>query len=257
MMNRSSNGHRMIWLEEVDSTNSYMKRLLQELDEEEGLLVVADYQTGGRGQMGSGWSSEKGQNLLFSLLIYPENVAANAQFIISRIASLAVKKTLDQFTDDIRIKWPNDIYWREKKICGMLIENDLFGKRIQNSVIGIGLNVNQESFSPDLPNPVSLRQITGSPYDRVRLIDFFTLEFFELYRNLQRGKFSAIEEEYMLNLYRKNEYHWYEDKNGRFQAIIEDVLPTGHLIMNTLEGEARSYAFKEIKYANVPESKSI
>ncbi len=245
---------RLIRLEDTGSTNSYMKLLLQKEKLGEGTIVVADYQNKGRGQMGNGWSSEKGKNLLFSLLIYPDGVQANAQFIISCIASLAVKNTLDRFTDDIRIKWPNDIYWREKKICGMLIENDLLGKHIKNSVIGIGMNVNQERFPANLPNPVSLKQITGSEQDREYLLDIFTSEFFMLYTEFQNGGVKAIEDEYMLDLYRVNEYHWYKDTNGYFRAIIEDVLPSGHLVVKTRDqGEKRTYAFKEIAFSDAPD----
>lgn len=246
-----SNKRRVIRLEEIGSTNNYLKQLLKEGELAEGSIVIADYQSQGRGQMGNGWSSEKGQNLLFSLLIYPDKVQANEQFIISRVASLAVKNTLDRFTDDIRVKWPNDIYWKDRKIAGMLIENDIMGKHIQNSIIGIGLNINQEQFANELPNPVSLKQITGSTHDRDYILDMFTREFFLLYREVQKGEIKPIEDEYMRDLYRVNEYHWYEDQNGRFQAMIHDVLPSGHLVVKTLgEGDMRKYAFKEIAFVD-------
>jgi BirA family biotin operon repressor/biotin-[acetyl-CoA-carboxylase] ligase len=203
------------------------------------------------GYMGNGWFSEKGKNLLFSLLIYPDNVEANAQFIISRIASLAVKNTLDQFTDDIRIKWPNDIYWKDKKIAGILIENDISGRVITNSIIGIGININQDQFPEELPNPVSLKQVTGSEFDRDYILDNFVREFFLIYREFQNGNEKAIEDEYMLDLYRINDYYWFEDDNGRFKAIIKEVLPSGHLVLKTLEtAEERVYAFKEVSFVD-------
>lgn len=240
---------QIIRLEETESTNLYLKRLLREQHPGEGVVVVADFQTGGRGQMGNTWFSSKGENLLFSLLIYPQSVQANEQFIISRIASLAVKKTLDRFTDDIRIKWPNDIYWKDKKITGMLIENDIEGKYIANSVIGIGVNVNEPFFSSDLPNPVSLRQITGSVLDRYNILHIFLKEFSLFYGNFRKGEIKAIEEEYMRNLYRIDGYYWYEDENGRFMAKIEDVLPSGYLVLKTMDtGEIRKYAFKEVAF---------
>ena len=148
-MNQLSENRMIVKVDETESTNAYMKKLVREERPEEGSLVIADFQTGGRGQMGNSWFSSKGDNLLFSLVIYPKTVRANEQFIISRIASLAIKNTLDQFVDDIRIKWPNDIYWNDKKIAGILIENDLQGNTIDNSVIGIGINVNQEMFPID------------------------------------------------------------------------------------------------------------
>lgn len=250
-MEQLSDERLVIRLKELDSTNNYMKSLVREKQPEEGSVVITDFQTGGRGQMGNGWNSERGRNLLFSLLIYPEDVPANEQFIISRIASLAVKNTLDQFTDDIRIKWPNDIYWKDKKIAGMLIENDVQGRNITNSVIGIGININQELFPEELPNPVSLKQIVGSEQDRDYILDTFIREFFLLYRELQKGDTRAIEDEYMLDLYRINDYYWFNDKNGRFKAMIKEVLPSGHLVLKTLEnGEERIYAFKEVSFTD-------
>lgn len=243
-----SKNRTIVQLDEVDSTNNYLKSLLKDKPEE-GSIVITDFQTSGRGQMGNGWESEKSKNLLFSLLLYPEDLPANEQFIISRIASLAVKNTLDQFVDDIRIKWPNDIFWKDKKIAGMLIENDVQGKYIRNSIVGIGINVNQEVFTSDLPNPVSLSQITGSVQDRDYLLDTFMREFFLLYREFQKKNITEIEDEYMLDLYRVNEYHWYRDENGSFQAKIDTVLPSGYLILKTFEtDELRQYAFKEVSF---------
>jgi BirA family biotin operon repressor/biotin-[acetyl-CoA-carboxylase] ligase len=202
--------------------------------------------------MGNGWVSESGRNLLLSLLIYPEKLLANEQFIISRIASLAVKNCLDQFVDDIRIKWPNDIYWKDKKIAGMLIENDVQGRYIQNSVIGIGININQLNFPDDLPNPISLKQITGIDSDINNIADIFVREFFLLYREFQDGKTNQIEDEYMLDLYRINEYNWFKDENSSFRAIIKEVLPSGHLVLETMnEGELRQYAFKEVSFIDL------
>lgn len=248
-MEQLSNDRKIIHLEETESTNSYLKDLLKSEQLTEGSFVVADFQTGGRGQMGNSWFSSKGDNLLFSILLYPTEIPANEQFVISRITSLAIKNTLDQFTDDIRIKWPNDIYWKDKKIAGILIENSLQGRVIENSIIGIGLNLNQQIFPPELPNPVSLRQITATQFDKSYILDLFLNEFFLLYRSLQHGEKQVIEDEYMLDLYRVNGYYWYEDENGKFQAKIDNVLPSGHLVLKTLEAnEKRMYAFKEVTF---------
>lgn len=248
-MEKLSNERRIIRLEETDSTNRYLKQLVREERPEEGSLVIADYQTEGRGQMGNSWYSGRGDNLLFSLLIYPRQLPANESFILSRVTSLALKNLLDSFTDDIRIKWPNDIYWKDKKIAGILIENDIQGKEIDNTVIGIGLNVNQQIFPVDLANPVSLRQITGIQHNREHLLELFMREFFLLYRDLQEGLKMDIEDEYMLDLYRVNDYYWFEDSTGRFKAIIETVLSSGHLVLRTLDSdEQRRYAFKEVSF---------
>lgn len=250
-MEKLSNERRIIRLEETDSTNRYLKQLVREERPEEGSLVIADYQTEGRGQMGNSWYSGRGDNLLFSLLIYPRQLPGNESFILSRVTSLALKNLLDSFTDDIRIKWPNDIYWKDKKIAGILIENDIQGKEIDNTVIGIGLNVNQQIFPVDLANPVSLRQITGIQHNREHLLELFMREFFLLYRDLQEGLKMDIEDEYMLDLYRVNDYYWFEDSKGRFKAKIETVLSSGHLVLRTLDSdEERRYAFKEVSFMN-------
>lgn len=248
-MDQLDNDRKIVRLEETKSTNSYLKELLKSQRLEEGFVVVADFQTAGRGQRGNSWYSEKGDSLLFSLLIYPKEIPANEQFIISRTISLAIKNTLDEFTDDIRIKWPNDIYWKGRKIAGILIENSLQRKVIKNSIIGIGLNLNQQVFPPELSNPVSLRQITATEQDKDYILDMLLKEFFLLYRGLRRGKKQIIEDEYMLDLYRINGYYWFEDVNGKFRAKIDNVLPSGHLVLKTLEAnEERMYAFKEIAF---------
>ena len=153
----------LIHINETNSTNNYLQSLCSEQKVEELTVVVADFQTSGRGQRGNSWESDPGKNLLFSTVIFPEFLEARRQFLISQIISLAIKEELDTYTTDISIKWPNDIYWKEKKICGMLIENDLMGRNISQSIIGIGININQEIFHSSAPNPVSLLQITECP----------------------------------------------------------------------------------------------
>lgn len=146
----------LIHINETNSTNNYLQSLCSEQKVEELTVIVADFQTSGRGQRGNSWESDPGKNLLFSTVIFPEFLEARRQFLISQIISLAIKEELDTYTSDISIKWPNDIYWKEKKICGMLIENDLMGRNINQSIAGIGININQEIFHSSAPNPVSL-----------------------------------------------------------------------------------------------------
>lgn len=238
-----------IRLEETESTNLYLRQMIKDQNLKEGSMVVADYQTGGRGQVGNTWFSSKGENLLFSLLLQPQNVRANEQFIISRVVSLAVQHALSRFADDIRIKWPNDIYWKDNKIAGMLIENDINGYYITNVVIGIGININQPEFPSQLPNPVSLRQVTGKVWEREDILDIFKEEFFIFYSDFKKGNIKAIEDLYMRNLYWAVGYHTFEDRNGRFMAKIEQVLPSGNLVLKLIDSEeTRIYAFKEVEF---------
>ena len=140
-MNAMIKDFPIINLDETDSTNHYLAQLCDREPISEYTTVRADYQTAGKGQRGNTWESEKGKNLLFSFVLYPTFLKAHRQFLLSQLTALAVKETLELWTDDIRIKWPNDIYWKGKKICGMLIENALQGKCIEECVVGVGLNV--------------------------------------------------------------------------------------------------------------------
>ena len=166
MMSTDNESPRILRVAETTSTNSLLRELVIKESLPEGSVVVADFQTAGRGQIGNVWESEAGKNLMFSTVLYPTCIPANRQFLISQIAALSVKETLDSYTDHVTVKWPNDIYWKDKKICGMLIENDLSGHNLYCSIIGIGINLNQAVFRGDAPNPVSLFQIIGKEVDR-------------------------------------------------------------------------------------------
>lgn len=246
MQTNNENTPLLIRLDETDSTNRYLQQLLAKRALPEGSLVVADYQTAGKGQVGNSWEAERGANLLFSLLLRPDFLPANRQFLISQIASLSVKETLEAYTDSIRVKWPNDVYWKDRKICGMLIENDLAGEYLHTSVIGIGLNVNQQCFRSDAPNPISLAQITGQPHDREEVLQRFLRTFFAYYIRLLQEDETAIRQTYREALYHGDGYYRYADKTGTFEASIEEVEPTGHILLRLRDGEIRRYAFKEV-----------
>jgi BirA family biotin operon repressor/biotin-[acetyl-CoA-carboxylase] ligase len=203
------------------------------------MVVVADYQTAGRGCGTNRWESERGKNLLFSLKIHPENLPANRQFKISIAVSLAIVDALGQLVGDLSIKWPNDIYWRNGKLAGILIENTLKGNLIKESIIGVGLNVNQREFHSDAPNPVSLWQITGQETNREQLLKDI----------LNRLDFrDGLKERYMKLLYRRKGFHPYADKNGVFMAEIVGVEDDGHLLLIDEDGKERRYAFKEVTF---------
>ncbi len=239
---------QIIHVPEVVSTNSALRQLMDAEGLPEGSVLWADYQTGGRGQMGNSWESEVRKNLTFSLVLYPNVIQAREQFLISQITALSVKKTLDSCVDDIRIKWPNDIYWRDKKICGMLIENDLSGSFIYCSIIGIGININQEVFQSKAPNPVSLIQIAGKKYHREDVLNQFLSNFYAYYLLLLQDKTDQIRTAYRASLYRGDDYHLFRDTGGDFEAMIADIEPTGHLLLHLRDGEVRRYAFKEVSY---------
>lgn len=238
----------IIRLRETVSTNNYLRELLASSREQlsEGMVVSADYQTKGRGQVGNVWESEDGKNILFSMLLFPSSIEANQQFVLSKMVSLAVAGVLKEEIDDVFIKWPNDIYWRNKKIAGILIENDLCGSNIQYCVIGIGLNVNQESFVSNAPNPVSLMQITGKTYDREELLKRIVKRIYVLYIKLLREELNCFDEDYKNALYRHDGLYEYRANDEIFKASIVDILPSGHLVLQTEKGTQRTFAFKEV-----------
>ena len=229
---------KVVHIDETDSTNHWLKA-----HGEGTMVVVADFQTAGKGCGSNSWESERGQNLTFSMLIHPEALEARAQFRITEVVSVALCNTLERYIDkEVDIKWPNDIYVGDQKICGILIENRLQGSVIKDSIIGIGLNVNQQAFLSDAPNPVSMWQLTGQETNRETLLEAFLQAFNEAWES------ETISKAYRQRLYRREGYHAFCDKDGRFEAKLRNVLNDGMLVLEDREGQRRNYAFKEIKY---------
>ena len=228
---------KIVHIDETDSTNRWIKE-----NGEGRMVVVADYQTAGKGCGTNSWESERGKNLTFSMLIHPTDIPASQQFRITEVVSVALCEVLEQYIGDVSIKWPNDIYMGDKKICGVLIENRLQGNVIVDSIIGIGLNVNQTEFVSDAPNPVSLRQLLGREIDREALLHDF-LETLETVSSSETT-YSA----YRNKLFRMGKQAVFSDETGRFEGTIQDVETDGRLLIKDLSGQARRYAFKEVQF---------
>ena len=239
---------QIIYLQEIDSTNNYLHALAHPEQLGEGSVVWAEFQTAGRGQIGNSWESAEGENLTFSVVLYPTFLPANRQFLISQITALSVKQTLDRYVDDITVKWPNDIYWRDRKICGMLIENDLTGQFIYSSILGIGININQKEFKSNAPNPVSLYQILGKETDREAFLHEFLEQLYANYLLLLQEKDALIQNTYRQALFRREGFYLYEDANGCFEAAIEEIEPSGYLHLRLKDNTVRRYEFKEVKF---------
>ena len=242
---------KRIALEETNSTNAYAKTLPED-ESHELTLVTTEFQTAGRGAGTNTWESERGKNLLFSLVVYPQRLQANQMFALSEVTALAIRDALvaqcSMFNVQCSIKWPNDIYHADKKIVGMLIENDLRGKWVRRSIIGVGVDINQTRFLSDAPNPVSLAQILGKEVDRDQVLESILHQFNHYYGMMEREQFSELHNRYMQYLYRRNGLHTYADATGTFQAQIIDVESTGHLVLECQNGEQRRYDFKEVKF---------
>lgn len=238
-------------VEEATSTNDYMAQLCRENRAQEFYTVVAESQSAGKGQRGNSWESEAGKNLTFSTVLYPTALEAKKQFYLSMLTAVSVVDALGKYTDGFSIKWPNDIYWRDKKIAGILIENELQGKYITQSIIGIGLNVNQEEFHSDAPNPVSLKQIVGAEVNRQELLFKILHSIVASYRLLEENfdqMSGTLNIMYLRSLYRRNGYYPYRDAGGTFKAQFDRLEPDGHIRLQDEQGKMRRYAFKEVEY---------
>jgi BirA family biotin operon repressor/biotin-[acetyl-CoA-carboxylase] ligase len=247
-MDTTGKGPRLIHLTETESTNEFLQRRTETEEIPSGSIVLADFQTAGRGQTGNSWESEAGKNLTFSILLRPIEVPANRPFVISEMVSLSVKYTLDKYIPDVSVKWPNDIYYQNKKIAGILIENAIMRGKISQSVMGIGININQTEFCSDIPNAISLARITGKLYDLMAVLDDFRRIYAKQRVRIDNLCFDSIHRDYLHAVYRKDGYFEYADENGIFEAEIKDIEPTGHLILERIDGVRSRYTFKEVAY---------
>lgn len=239
----------IIWLDTVDSTNNEAARRMDGLA---NLSVIASRsQTAGRGQRGNSWTAAPGENLTFSMILkFPDDfIAARGQFVISEAAALAVSQLLEEEGQRPKIKWPNDIYVGDRKICGMLIENTLRGRYIATSTVGIGLNLNQRDFPAGIVNPVSLKMLTGRSYDigevLARLSRILARRFGDM-----AGNREITEREYLSRMYRMGEVHEYTDcLTGQvFKGRIKGISPEAKLVVEMPDGLNKEFSFKEISY---------
>ena len=246
-----------IHIDETDSTNRWL------WENGDGvMLVTTDYQTAGKGQGSHTWESERGKNLLFSIMLHPTWLKPSRQFLLLEAWALSLIDVLREFLDetegictqnnpaDITIKWPNDIYWRDKKISGTLIETRLSGSTLKDAVIGTGININQQQFLSDAPNPISLCHLCGSsePIDKQQLLSRIINKFTAYYQQLMDGDEEAIQELYHQSLYRRHGFHTYKDANGIFEAELIGVSPSGLLTLRTQEGENRQYEQRTVQF---------
>ena len=239
-----------IKVSQTASTNTYLSRLAATLPG--GTVIYTPCQTAGRGQKGNSWESEDGKNLTFSLLFKRPPVKARDQFYLSEASALAVVEALTALAGDgFTVKWPNDVYWQDKKICGMLLENSLDGSDIATCIVGIGLNVNQERFVSDAPNPVSLLNITGQEHDLESLLRRVCSRIEQLVNTLDGVTArEQLHRQYMAALYRNDgQQHLWEDAAGhRFMASVAGIAPDGTLTLQHEDGTRHDYLFKEVKH---------
>ena len=242
-------GRQLTLLETVNSTNSFMNNLLLHHRLPEGAAVVAGEQSAGRGLAHERWISDGGKNLLMTILFYPAFLSIHHLFLLSKTFSLGIYDGIAELVNnEVKIKWPNDIYYRDKKLGGILIENSIRHITLNHSLFGLGLNVNQEIFPPELPNPVSLKMILGK---QIAVDDCFSMLCNTLerrYLQLKAGHVNKINEDYIKAMYRFGEFHEYENRIEKFTAKISSVADDGKLILTRKNGPTEKYDLKEVKF---------
>ncbi len=235
-------------LNEVGSTNDVVKSAFENGEVAEGSAWHALFQNKGKGQRGKTWMAKSGDNINLSFILYPEKLKPTDTFVLNMVISLAVYDFIKEIAGaDVCIKWSNDIYVKDKKICGILIENHFRGKEWEYAVIGIGVNLNQEIFDDVLPNPISLWQITGKKWHPVLMAKKMCKYITTRYNNIEKMERNAILKAYEQHLYGLNKSGLFQKEDKRFEAIIRSVLPDGTLVLEQ-DKKLEQVTFGEIKF---------
>lgn len=237
----------IIKLDAIASTNTFLKEMISKQTVEDFTVVTAKYQSNGKGQMGAKWTSEPSKNLMFSMFVDTSSIYLEYPFYLSMLAALAVRQSLNSFSiPQLYIKWPNDILSQNKKVCGILIENVMKQGRTNASIIGVGLNVNQNEFRA-LPNAASLKHITGCTYNLDELLDSIIFNLKCYVSKFKSGHLEALKKEYELYLFRKDKPSTFKDAKGNmFSGFITSIEETGSLNVLLEDNISKSFILKDI-----------
>jgi len=239
---------KIIKLKSVDSTNTYAQLFIKN-NLYENIVVVASEQTKGRGQQGNYWYSEKDKNLTFTIILDTHFINANEQFQLNKVVSLSVKRFIEKILNTIvTIKWPNDIYINDKKIAGVLIENSIMDDRLLGSIIGIGINVNQTIFPENIPNPLSMIQVSGLTYNLDELLLAFLNIFKEEFSKILNNDNENINTDYLKSLFRMGVKNRFIYNNNLISATIRDVDEYGRLLLVADNDNEIICNFKDIQF---------
>jgi BirA family biotin operon repressor/biotin-[acetyl-CoA-carboxylase] ligase len=239
----------VITLAEADSTNDYAIAIASNIKPQEGTIVITENQTRGRGLENNYWESEPGKNLTFSVILYP-SLPPDKQFDFNKAIALAVYSVVSSYlpTENVSIKWPNDIYVGDRKICGILIQNSVTGNRFDYVIAGIGLNVNQLIFKSNAPNPVSLSMLTGLNYNLNNLLEEISDTLMDNYYSIGNLYAKSLLREYDSALYRLNQWHNYILENEMLTARIIGTTHYGQLQLELKNGKMVYCDLKQVKY---------
>lgn len=244
-------GSPFIELQSVDSTNNYARQQIHAGLAQHGVAIFTHEQVAGKGQRGKIWTSEKDLNIAMSIIIKPILLPLSGQFHLSACAAVAVQDVLLKYAgEDCKIKWPNDLYWQDRKAGGILIESIVSSSETGAgnwswAIIGIGININQTTFPADLPNPVSLKQITGKNYDPVAIAKEICVSMEKRYCQLVTDGFEELITDYNLHLFKRAEIVKLKKDNRVFEATIKNVSPSGKLIAIHAKEEAFDFGSVE------------
>ncbi|MEJ6734170.1 MAG: biotin--[acetyl-CoA-carboxylase] ligase [Flavobacteriales bacterium] len=244
-MNTLIIGHKIIRLDNVNSTNSFLSENLNDSSFFEGVVVVANAQTQGRGQGENLWHSNSGDNLLFSVLLQPK-CDLIYQFYLNQFIAVSICQTLKQFGLDCQIKWPNDILVNKKKIAGILIENKIQGRMLHSSIVGVGLNVNQSDFPDQLINPTSMKLLLKDSIETNQVLETLIVQLEKYYFQFKRNELNVINENYQSLLFKRNEKAYFIIKGKRVETIIREVNKQGEIVLE-IDNELKSFSNSEIK----------
>jgi BirA family transcriptional regulator, biotin operon repressor / biotin---[acetyl-CoA-carboxylase] ligase len=241
-------GKRKIRFKSLDSTNDYCKNLLARQEVPEGTVIWTPNQLMGRGQETNLWESGKGENLTFSIILHPHFLQVSEQFNLSMIIALGVMEFLDEYIESVTVKWPNDIYAGTKKIAGVLIENYIIDNTVTDSILGVGININQSRFGDHIPDAISLRNLTSGIYDLEICLDKVCRRIDRWYLLLKQGERAIILNNYTSRLFRLNEKHGYESSDGIFRGYIRGIDDFGQLKIEDEKGHVRHFGLKQVKF---------
>ncbi|MBK9731716.1 MAG: biotin--[acetyl-CoA-carboxylase] ligase [Chitinophagaceae bacterium] len=242
-------GKVLIEVESLESTNKYAQELLAKENVYEGTVISAGFQTGGKGYAGNSWESASGQNLLVSIVLKPLFLLPKSQFFLNQAISLAVAETVSEatYTEGVKIKWPNDIFYADKKVGGILIENSIQGNQLQHAVIGIGLNVNQQKFSEHVKHVTSLSMIAGETLELRKVLMLLCEKVESRYMQLKSNRIEQLQKDYMKQLYKVEEESVFRTNGERFNAKIVGLTAEGKLILQ-LNDHHEVFGFKEVEF---------
>lgn len=247
-MNHLKNVPRLIKLDVIGSTNDYAIELLSKENVSDGTIIWAAEQTKGKGEEDNKWESEAGKNLTITIIFRPSFLLPANQFYLLQIVALGVYDYLNIYIDDVFIKWPNDLYVGGNKIAGILIENSIIGEKLDYSIAGIGININQTKFPSSLENPTSLKISTNIHYKLEESLDLLNQHIGKNYQFLQEDKFEEISRRYQSVLYKLGKLSTFHFQGDIIHGKIKGVADTGELLLELESGEIRSFGFKELVY---------